>query len=165
MESSKRVRGWTSGRSLPVYNVLSTPRGPLSFWKSRKQLFDHWLKRWFPHSLPNRQSLSRIRDLFSIVLHSPVGSYSTYLWHDSPSQSFTLMSFIVKENNTPLRTVTWHSVGTKCTRKISLIWSIVTATTYFYSNLIINTKLENKMTGVRNRPSRFIALIFFVKVR
>ena len=25
MESSKRVRGWTSGRSLPVYNFLSTP--------------------------------------------------------------------------------------------------------------------------------------------
>ena len=36
----------------------------------------------------------------------------------------------------------------------------VTATTYFYSNLIINTKLENKVTGVRNLPSRFIALIF-----
>ena len=64
-----------------------------------------------------------------------------------------------------LSTVTWHPMGTKCTRKISLTWSIVTATTYFYSNLIINTKLENKMTGVRNRPSRFIALIFFVKLR
>ena len=79
------------------YKLFWVPPRPLSCWKSRKQLFDHWLKRWLPHSLPNRQSLSRITNLFSTSFTRRIIFHLLMTWF-SWVQSFTLMCFILKEN-------------------------------------------------------------------
>ena len=99
------LKGWTVLSGYEVgprggasrYKTFWVSPGPLSCWKSRKQLFDRWLKRWLPHSLPNRQSLSRITDLLSTSFTCRIIFHLLMTWF-SQVQSFTLMNFILKES-------------------------------------------------------------------